>query len=203
MTKRALKILLPIQAKSTGWFIGIYALIVTILITIFTATNTEETLSFWMSDSIRYTINIYLLIMGIVYPLTSTKLYVSQGLTRKQFFWAYTGAMSIISLFLLIPIIVSFSYFGNSVSLLTVLTEYLYMPLYFLTGWICAVGFQLKKWYTSILGLISALAIFNGITIVTEAFNLSESAVFALVVALLAAVLLILPRVISRIPLKS
>ena len=97
MTKKALKLLLSIQAKSTCWFVGIYALVMAILLIVFSFVTIDDTS--WIPISIMYSPKIYLLVMGIVYPLIVTKLFVSQGLTRKQFFWAYTGAISIISFF--------------------------------------------------------------------------------------------------------
>ncbi|SHI06198.1 hypothetical protein [Clostridium grantii] len=199
MTKKALKLLLSIQAKSTCIFIGIYALIMAILFSVFSYVNMYP--SYWMADSIIYTFNIYLLIMGIVYPLIATRLYVSRGLTRKQFFWAYTGTMSIISLFLFVPILISIIYY-DSFSILSAITDYLRMPLSFLIGWTCAVGFQMRKWYTSTLGILSAIAMYFALITVTEVMILPEIAVLGSVLLLLVGVLLILPRFISKITFK-
>ena len=200
MTKKALKLLLSIQAKGTCWFIGIYALIMAILLVVFSYVTIDDTS--WIPISIMYSPKIYLLVMGIVYPLIATKLFVSQGLTRKQFFWAYTGAISIISLFLLVPLLASEIYF-DSISLSSAITHYLQMLLYFLIGWTSVVGFQMGKWYTSILGILCAIAMFHTITTIPKILALSDMAVIGSVVFLLAALLLILPRIISQIPLKS
>lgn len=201
MTKKALKLLLSIQAKGTCWFIGIYALIMVILLIVFSYVTIDDTS--WIPISIIYSPKIYLLVMGIVYPLVSTKLYVSQGLTRKQFFWAYTGAISIISLFLLIlPLLASVIYY-DSISLPSAITHYLQMPLFFLIGWTSVVGFQMMKWYTPILGILGAIAMFHTITTIPRILALSDMAVLGSVLFLLAALLLILPRTISQIPLKS
>ena len=199
MTKKALKLLLLTQGKSTFIFIGIYTLIIAIILLVFPYVKIYH--SFWMPDSIMYTLNIYFLIMGIVYPLIATKLYVSRGLTRKQFFWSYTGAISIISLFLLIPILASTIYYGR-ISLVSAITQYLHMPLFFLMGWTSAVGFQMRKWYTAILGILSTIAMFYAIITIHLILNLPDLAVLGSVLLLLVAVLLILPRIISQIPLK-
>ncbi len=200
MIKKALKLLLSIHAKSTCIFIGVYGLVMSIILILFSHGNIYN--SFWMSDSIIYTLRIYFMIMGIVYPLIATRLYVSRGLTRMQFFWAYTGAMSIISLLLLIPILISVIYY-DKISLLSAITHYLHMPLFFLIGWTCAVGFQIGKWYTAILGILSAIAIFFTVTTVSMFLSLSELFIFGTVLLLLVSMLLILPRILSQIPLKS
>jgi hypothetical protein len=200
MTKKALKLLLSIQAKATCWFIGIYALVMAILLLLFSYVTIDDTS--WIPISIIYSPKIYLLVMGIVYPLVATKLYVSHGLTRKQFFWAYTGAISIISLFLLIPILASEIYY-DSISLPSAIIHYLQMPLFFLIGWTSALGFQMRKWYTAMLGILGAIAMFHTITTIPRILTLSDTAVLGSILLLLATLLLILPRTISQIPLKS
>lgn len=200
MSKKTLKLLLAMQAKGTCWFIGIYALIMAIVLKVFSYVTINDTS--WIPISIMYAPKIYLMVMGILYPLIATKLYVSQGLTRKQFFWAYTGAISIISLFLLIPILGSVIYY-DSISLPSAITHYLQMPLFFLIGWTSVVGFQMRKWYASILGILGAIAMFHAITTIPRILVLSDMAVLGSVLLLLVASLLILPRIISQIPLKS
>lgn len=200
MTKIALKLLLSTQAKATCWFIGIYALIMTILLFVFSFVKIDDTS--WIPITLMYTPKIYLLVMGIVYPLVATELYVSRGLTRKQFFWAYTGAISIISLFLLIPILASIIYIEN-ISLLSAITHYLYLPLFFLIGWTSIVGFQLGKGYLAMLGILSAIASFHIITTIPQLLSFTALEVVGAVLLLLATLLLILPRIISQIPLKG
>ncbi|WP_409273343.1 hypothetical protein V1499_01920 [Neobacillus sp. SCS-31] len=200
MTKKALKLLLSIQAKSTCLFVGIYALVLAILLVVFSYVTIEDTS--WIPISIIYSPKIYLLVMGIVYPLVATKLFVSKGLTRKQFFWAYTGAVSIISLFLLIPLLASVIYY-DSISLPTAITHYLQMPLFFLIGWASVVGFQMGKWQKAMLGIFGATAMTQTITTIPSILAFSDMAVLGAVLFLLAALLLILPRIISQIPLKS
>lgn len=200
MTKIALKLLLSIQAKATCWFIGIYALVMAILLLIFSFVTIDDTS--WIPISILYSPKIYLLVMGIVYPLTATKLFVSRGLTRKQFFWAYTGAISIISLFLFIPILSSILYF-EQISFSSAITHYLHLPLFFLIGWTSIVGFQLGNWRVTILGILCAIVLFHTITTVTRIISLPDLGTLGSVLLLLAALLLILPRIISQIPLKN
>lgn len=200
MTIKALKLLLSIQAKLTCWFVGLWALIMVIILIVFSYAKIDGApgiLIFAM-----YTPKIYLLVMGIVYPPIATRLYVSRGLTRKQFFWSYTGAISIISLFLVIPILASVIYFDR-ISLPSAITHYLHMLLFFLIGWTSIVGFQLRKWYTAILGVLGGIAMFYATTAVTGIVSSSDLAVLGSVLLLLAAVLLILPRIIAQIPLHT
>lgn len=200
MTKKVFKLLLSVQGKSACWFIGIYALIIAILIIIFSYITIDDVS--WIPLSILYAPKIYLLVMGIVYPLVSTKLYVSKGVTRTQFFWAYTGAISVISLLLLIPILVS-SIYNNDISISMAITHYLQMPLFFLIGWTSIVGFQLKKWNMVMLGILSAIAMFHLVTTMPEILSLPNLATLGIVLLLLIAVLFTLPRIISRVPLQS
>ena len=81
MTKKAFKLLLSIQAKSTCWFVGIYALVLAILLVVFSYVTIDDTS--WIPISIIYSPKIYLLVMGIVYPLLITKLFVSRGPDQK------------------------------------------------------------------------------------------------------------------------
>lgn len=157
-----------ILAQVTCWFIGIYALTMAMFLIVFSYVKIDNTS--WILDSIIYAPKIYLLVLGIVYPLVVTKLYVSRGLTRKQFFWAFTGAISIISLFLLIPILASIIYYDN-ISLLSAITHYLHMPLFFLIGWTSVVGFQLRKWHMAILGILGAAVVFHAITTLVPPHN--------------------------------
>lgn len=200
MTKKVFKLLLSVQGKSACWFIGIYALIMAILIIIFSYITIDDVS--WIPLSILYAPKIYLLVMGIVYPLVSTKLYVSKGVTRTQFFWAYTGAISVISLLLLIPILVS-SIYNNDISISMAITHYLQMPLFFLIGWTSIVGFQLKKWNMVMLGILSAIAMFHLVTTMPEILSLPNLATLGIVLLLLIAVLFTLPRIISQVPLQN
>lgn len=200
MTKIALNLLLSTQAKTACWFIGIYTLIIAVLLFVFSFVTIDDTS--WLPMSIMYTPKVYLLVMGCVYPLIATELYVSRGLTRKQFFWAYTGAISIISVFLFIPILASILYVG-SFSPLAALTHLLHLPLFFLAGWTSVVGFQLGKWHMAILGILCAIGIFHASTTLIRVYALPDLVAFGTVLFLLAGLLLILPRIISRIPFKG
>ena len=200
MTSKALKLLLKVQAKSAGRFIGIYALVIVILLILTTFVDPQDTS--WIPTTTIYAPKIYILVMGIVYPLIATKLYVSQGLTRNQFFWAYTGAMSILSLFLLIPILASELYAGN-LSLIPAMTHYIQLPLFFLIGWTAIVGFQMRKWYTSMCWLLGAIVLLNCLSALPQWFALSEISTLGVNVSLVVVALIVLPRVISRIPIKS
>lgn len=200
MTKNALKLLLPIQAKNTCWFLGIYALVMAILFILFSFIINDD--ASWISSTMMFAPKIYLLVMGIIYPLTATRFFVAQGLTRKQFFWACTGSISIVSLFLLIPVLAS-SIFHDSILLPSAMTHYLEMPLLFLIGWTAVVGFQFGKGYTAVPGILGAIAMFQTINTVPEMLALSDLATLGIVILLLVVLLLILPRIISQVPIKA
>ena len=55
----------------------------------------------------------------------------------------------------------------------------------------------------AVLGVLCAIAMFHTITTIPRILALSDMAIIGSVVLLLAALLLILPRIISQIPLKS
>ena len=131
MTKKAMKLLLTAQIKSAIWFLGIYALVIAILSVIFHYVKDID--GSWMSLSAIYSPKVYLLVMGIVYPLITTELYLSRGLTRKQYFWAFTGAIGFLSLVLLLPTIIAEILIGT-ITLISVIKNFVQMPLFFLIG---------------------------------------------------------------------
>ncbi len=199
MTKKAFKLLLQMQIKGTFWFLGIYALTMAILLTIFSYVRIEDTS--WIPISILYTPKIYLLVIGIIYPLISTKLYISYGLTRKQYFFAYLGAMSIISILLLIPVLMSFIYYDNF-SIITIVTHYLQLPLFFLIGWTSIIGFQIKKWYLTILGILCSVGMFHMISTIPNILNFSNLSILISTIFLLIILVLFLPKLIAKISFK-
>lgn len=200
MTQKALKLLFKIQLKQAGWFVGIYVLAWAVIESVFRLLGIAD--MSWLPTTHIYGPKIYLLVMGVVYPLVATRLFISQGLTRKQFFWAYTGAVGIISLLLFIPMLASIMY-NEHLSLSSVMIHFLHMPLFFLIGWTSAIGFQIGKWYTAALGVLSAVVLFHGMTSIPQFFNISNLALLGVVVVLLAILLLIMPRLFSRITLKA
>ena len=200
MTAKASKFLLKTTGKSAFWFLSINALIMVFISILLRFSNSEDTS--WLPITMIFSLKIYNLVIGIVYPLVALKLYVSFGLTRKQFFWGYIGAVSIMSLLMLL-LIIALEIYNNNISLISVITHYLQLLLYFLIGWTAVLGFQMKKWYKSIIGLFSAIILLNVINNLTNYFSLSNVAVLGLLFSLLVAGLLILPYIISKIPIKS
>lgn len=198
MTNKALKLLLSIQAKISLSFMVIYVLTIAILLILPSFISIDDSSSIPVIT--EHAPKLYLMAMGIIYPLIATKLFVSQGLTRKQFFWAYTGAMSIISIFLLIPTFISAIYF-NSISLLFVMTQYLQMPLFLLIGWTSVIGFQMRKWYTSIAGILVAVLMYFTMLTVLQFLTLSGLIVLGTIIVLLATSLFILPRIFTQVTL--
>lgn len=199
MTIKALKLLLTLQTKAAFWFITIYFSLSVIILIAVPIDAMDETS--WFPVSMMYTPKIYLLIVGAVYPLLATKLFVSQGLTRRQFFTALTGAISIVSLLLLVPVLAC-AFYTDGISLLSVMIHYFQMPLFLLIGWTSVLGYQLRKWYLTILGIIAAIAMFHFVTTIPEIFGFSDLTVFGSVLVLLATALFILSRAVSQIPLN-
>lgn len=200
MTKKIWQLLLTAQIKSTGWYIGIYTLIMIILLTIFSFVPVDDTS--WIPTSSVYSPKIYLLVIGITHPASMTKLFVCNGLTRKQFFWLYTSIISIVALFLLIPILISDFYYGN-LSLASAVTHYLQMTLFFLIGWTVTLGYQFRRWYTKILGVLAAIVLLDTITTLSESLALADFASLGLTLLIFLIMLIILPRIIVNISLKN
>lgn len=199
MTKKAAKLLFVMHAKSIWWFVGIYAAIMVLVRVVFP--DVPLTGASWIPTSVAGALRVYFLALGIIYPLLATRLYVSQGITRKQFFWAYVDAIAKLSLILVIPIVALEAYFSGF-SLLSAITHYLFLPLFFLIGWTAVVGFQMRKWSTATLGIAASLAVLSVIGFITETLAVSELSVLGSLSILLAALLMILPPIISHVPLK-
>lgn len=200
MTKKAMKLLLAAQIKSAIWFLGIYALIIVIFSVIFHYVKDID--GSWMSLSAIYSPKVYLLVMGIVYPLITTELYLSRGLTRKQYFWAFTGAIGVLSLVLLIPTIIAEILMG-AITPMSVIMNFVQMPLFFLIGWTAAIGFRFGKLYTAFLGILCAIACFHIMNGISVLLHLSETTQLCTSLLLIVVQIRLLPRVICRIPIKS
>ena len=200
MTKKAMKLLLVAQIKSAIWFLCIYALIIAILSIIFHYIKDID--HSWVGISTIYSPKVYLLVMGIVYPLSTTELYLSRGLTRKQYFRAFTGAIGILSLILLLPAVIAEILMGT-ITPMSVIMNFVQMLLFFLIGWTVAVGFQLGKWRTAFWGILCAIVCFHIMNAIFVWFPLPEAARLGISLLLIAAQITVLPRVIYHIPIKS
>ena len=199
MTKKAMKLMLAVQVKSGLWFLFTYALIVGILSVVFHYIQNIDTE--WMGISTMYAPKIYLLVMGIVYPLITLELYISRGLTRRQYFLAFMGTMSILALVFLIPTLIAQICLGT-ITPFSVILNYVQMPMFFLAGWSAGTGFHFRKWYAPFLGILSAVACFQIMNLAAVLLNWPDIAQLGIALLLLAAQLILLPRIISRIPIK-
>ncbi len=200
MTKKAMKLLLMDQIKSAIWFLCIYALIIAILSIVFHYIKDVD--RSWMGISSIYSPKVYLLVMGIVYPLISAELYLSRGLTRRQYFWALTGAIGILSLGLLLPMVIAEILMGT-ITPMSVIVNLIQMPLFFLMGWTIAAGFQFGKWYTAFGGILCVIVCFHILNALSVWLHLPEAALLGTSLILLAAQINLLPRVIHCIPIKG
>ncbi len=200
MTKKAMKLLFVPLLKSVLWFLGIYALVIAILATIFYLMLDPD--MEWMSISTQFAPRIYLLVLGIVYPLVHLELYVSKGLTRRQFFHALLGAISILSLVLLLPTLIAEAFLGT-LTPLSVIYDFVQLPLFFLAGWCAGIGFRFNTWLAALLGILGAVASLQIMNIIVETFALPLFAQLLIGVLILGLQLLLLPKVLHRAPLKS
>lgn len=200
MIQKTMKFILRKQASIALAFVSIYALVVAILSIVFHFIEDED--MSWVPEITLITPKIFLLILGIIYPLTTMRLYISQGITRKQFFWANVGSISIISIFLLLPIIASEYYIADS-SVLSATIHYIQLPIFYLLGWTAALGFQLKNLVASILGIFTAVILLQIITTLPETLELSDITSAGINSAVLVMVLLVLPHAVAKIQLRG
>lgn len=199
MTKKAMKLLFVAQLKAAIWYLVIYALIVGGLSVVFQYIKDMD--QNWMIISGIYSPKIYILVMGIIYPLITMELLLTRGLTRKQYFCALTGAVGFLSLILIIPPIIAQIIMGIFTPL-SIVINLVQMPLFFLIGWTAVVGFQFGKWYQAALGIICAVAcvqILNAIPTFLKPPGVVE---FGVSLLLVTAQIMLLPGVIRRIPIK-
>ena len=197
MTKKAMKYMLVAQLKIALWFLVSYALLTGILWAIFYyLVDSDQDLMVISSNSPK----IFLLIMGIVYPLINIELFLSRGLTRRQFFIAITSVISIVSIILLLPLVIT-NILEGTITPLSLIIDYLQMPIYFLIGWTAGVGFQFGKWYTSLFSIFCAVSCIQILKIFsTRIASQPILLVFQLLILLAQSMLLL--KVIRRVPIK-
>jgi hypothetical protein len=199
MTKKAMKFQFIAQLKAVIWYIGIYALVVGVLSVIFHfVTDIDQD---WMLISVIYSPKVYLLVMGVIYPLITMEQYVSRGLTRKQFFWALTGSSSIIALILIIPITIALIYIGELTPLFVVI-NLVQMSAFFFIGWTAVLGFQFGKWYQGAFGILCAIVTGHILSTIPAVLKLPDLAMLGITLIVMIAQLIVLPRIIRRTPIK-
>ena len=199
MTKKAMKLLLVQQTKSALWFLCIYPLIIAILFAILYLDKNHD--YDWIGVTTISAPKIYLLIMGIVYPLITTGLYVSRGLTRRQYFWAFIWAISILSVILLLPSVITEILLGT-ISPISIIMNFVQLPLFFLLGWTAAVGFQFGKWQTSFLGVLCTVGSIQILNFIEVLFHWPQLVQLGASLLLIAIVIKVLPNIVSRVPIK-
>lgn len=199
MTMKAMKYQVGIQLKAALIYIGIFVLVIGILSIIINVNNVVA--ENWMSIATIYWPKIYLIIMGIVYPLITMEMYISRGLTRKQYFWSLTAVTSIMSLLLIVPAIISQIIIGK-LTLIFVVLNLVQMPAFFLMGWTAVVGFQHGIWYKAALGLLCAIASSQLMGTIPEQLKLPELASLGITIALIIVQLILLPRFIKSVPIR-
>lgn len=198
MTKKVIKYILKAQLKITLVFLGIYMVIIgTLSLIFYYFPNIDQDWNMLSPSSPK----LFLLIMGIVYPLITLELYISRGLTRKQYFIALTSVVSIESLILLLPSVVD-RILAGTIDPLSLIIDYVQMPVFFLIGWTGVVGFQLGIWYKAALGLLCAFISAHIMTTIPSLLNLSEATLLGVSLVLIILQITLLPNIIRRIPIK-
>jgi hypothetical protein len=156
-TVKAARVLFIRMAVASLWYIVIYALVMFILSVILMKTSGIPLV---LAEHIAISNRIYLLVIGVIYP-TVLKHYVAVGVTRGQFALGLSGAAVALSLcFSLLYCVVLLV--NGSFSFLSVATGFTYAVLFFFIGWIAVLGFQLKRIYTAVIGLVCANGLFWG-----------------------------------------
>ena len=199
MTRKAMKLLLKTQAKPAIWFLCIYPLVILIIFAILKLNKNND--FEWIGVTTISAPKIYLLVMGIVYPLVTTGLFISRGLTRKQYFWAFTGAISILSIILLLPSVITEIILGT-ISPISVIMNLVQLPLYFLFGWTAAVGFQFGRWQTSFLGILCTVGSIQLLNFIDVFFHWPMQAQLGASFILIAILIKVLPNIVSKVPIK-
>ena len=156
-TLRASSNLYKRMVKDSLWYISVFAIILIILQIILNNTKKGEMVS--VAAAADNSTRVYLLIVGIIYPLMYFPQYMSAGVTRKQFALGLSFAAALLSCSfaaLRIPLELIFREFSP----LAILTDAAYGIVYFLTGWTAAISFQFMRLHYIILGAFLANVIF-------------------------------------------
>jgi hypothetical protein len=178
------------------WYAGIL-IIVMVVLQIFAKTTADlyVTLAIVSEGSTR----IYMLVIGIVCPLTYLGHYLAVGVTRKRFavgIFAAGAAQSLCFAVLRIPLLIM----ADEFSLTATLIPAMYGALTFLVGWTASVGFQYMRAVPIVVGLVCAAAAYFGMMVAFEWFGLPTLAHFPIAACGICIVGAALLRVVKRIP---
>jgi hypothetical protein len=188
------------------WYIGIFAVIFVALRIVFYATGlTDVAASLAQGLSVGGSSVIYLLILGIVFPLVYFPYYIEAGVTRRQFalgLFATAALFSFCLAALRVPLqIVA----GNPDPLFAssgILTGTVYGAAGFLIGWTSVIGFHFMRGVPIIAGILCAVAMFFGLRFLSSLPVPPWAQLTLMALALCAAGLLLL-QAVKRIALRA
>lgn len=184
------------------WYVGIFALVIILLRVIVMApgVSTDIGKAVTLSQVADFSNKIYLLVLGIVYPLVYFRYYIETGVTRRQFSLGMFATAMLLSLCFavsLVPLRIAEGTFTP----VEILMNAVYGTLCFMTGWTSTVGFQFMRPVPIFVGILCAVSVLHGGLFLSK---LSLPLWGYLSIAALAVCLLgfFLLRVVKRIALK-
>jgi hypothetical protein len=180
------------------WYIGIFAVVVLALTIVFevfhiagmidiTYTAGGDAYVFANSNSV------FLLVLGILFPLLSLEPLLAVGATRRQFAIGLLSAAAALAIgFAVICAVLDL--LAGSFSLPRLFTYLTDDILFFLTGWAAVIGFQIRLHvFPAAFGILCAWGLLAGSKLLAEYAGFSEPAKLCVsaVLIVLAAVLLV------------
>jgi hypothetical protein len=144
------------------WYVGLFAAVMFALQAVFKVRimGVDVGVSFLVISDIST--RLYMLVIGIVFPLVYFNHYISVGVTRKRFFVGIIAAGTALSLcftILRVPLLI----LDGEFSLPAVLVCVLYGTLAFLVGWTASVGFQHMRFIPIVVGTALAPLMYAGL----------------------------------------
>ena len=165
------------------WYLGILFLIIGILAVI-SAIFAEVEIPLSLLDIYPRSYGIFLLVLGIVWPLTALKEHIGLGVTRRQFTISLMIAAAGLTLELTVIYAVMAVVHGN-IAPMNIIAVALYNSLLFLIGWVAAIGFQLEARFSILLGILCAVAVGNAANWITYTSGLPAWLVSILLVVVI------------------
>jgi hypothetical protein len=190
------------------WYIGISALIFAVLQIVFNAFEEpaaafEEAfggpgIAFW--EASRMSNHIFVLVLGIVYPLMFLEMFVAQGVTRKCFAQGLLAGAAILSAcFTTLQIAISLA--TNSFSAMGITYFAVSLLLGYMTGWVAIIGFQFRRVFPIIAGIVCSSILLHGEIYLASRLEYWSVAIIVLAVVTVCLALAI-PRVVGHVPIK-
>jgi hypothetical protein len=180
------------------WYIGIFAVVVLVLTIVFEVFHIADMIDITYTagggaDVFANSNSVFLLVLGVLFPLLSLEPFLAAGATRRQFAAGMLSAAAALAIgFTVICVVLDLLAASFSLPrLFTYLTDDI---LFFLTGWTAVIGFQIRLHvFPAALGLLCAWGMLAGSKLLTEyaGFPAPAKLCVSAVLIVLAAVLLV------------